>query len=671
MISASSDPSTTALCPGCFRERPRSRYCPHCGFDNTAERPGNALPPGAVLDGKYLIGRVLGRPGGFGITYLALDRHLETRVAIKEYLPRDLAMRANDAATIVAHSAEEQALLAYGLAQFLEEARVIARLDHPNVLRVRQFFEANASAYLVMDYYEGVTLAEHLGRQPGRRLPQAQALALLLPVLDGLRAVHAQGILHRDIKPGNVYLAQTDNGGVRPILLDFGAARQAVGERSRSMSVVLTEGYAPFEQYHRKGDQGPWTDIYAAAAVLYCMLTGDPPPAAPERVGDPRLAPPSDHGASRGVSDAVIAALAMDPAQRPQDVAGFQALLLTRGASEPAGGNASAGPHAADSRDCQPAPRHAAAARPALIGRAWLIAASVLLATLLAGGAGYLWLGGTAPDQPSPAEALAAASAAQQAEAERLRALREEMEAAATALRAQAEAAVREREAALRLAAEEAADKLAQAEQAAALRRAAEEERLAALAREREAEAARLRRLREQRAAEERASAALRPAATAPAAPDALTFIVLPNADGMTAVRSEPSARSNEVTRVYPGERATCSGVVHGQSLKYGDRWVRCSEPPGYVYATLLVPELDRQQPRRFVVRKTSDGFASVRSSPTISDGRRIAKLSAGTVVHCDRLVQGERLRSGEHWLRCPDVDGYIHASLLIADWDG
>jgi hypothetical protein len=146
---------------------------------------------------------------------------------------------------------------------------------------------------------------------------------------------------------------------------------------------------------------------------------------------------------------------------------------------------------------------------------------------------------------------------------------------------------------------------------------------------------------------------------------------VLPNADGWTAVRSEPSGRSDAVTTVSPGTRVTCSGVVHGQSLRYGDRWVRCTEPPGYIYATLLVPELDGQRSRRFVVRRTGDGFAAVRSSPTTSGGHRVAKLPAGTIVHCDLLAQGERLRAGEHWLRCPDVDGYIHASLLIADWDG
>jgi serine/threonine protein kinase len=150
-------------------------------------------------------------------------------------------------------------------------------------VRVRQFFSAHGSAYLVMDYYQGLSLAEYLARQPDGRLPEAKALGLMQPILDGLRAVHAEGFLHRDIKPANIYLARTPSGGARPILLDFGAARQSVGERSRSLSVLVTDGYAPFEQYSRKGRQGPWTDVYAAAAVLYRVLTGETPPPTPER----------------------------------------------------------------------------------------------------------------------------------------------------------------------------------------------------------------------------------------------------------------------------------------------------------------------------------------------------------------------------------------------------
>jgi formylglycine-generating enzyme required for sulfatase activity len=320
--------AVTDLCPGCFAA-PRSRgRCPRCGFDTDAPRPPTALAPGTLLHGQFSVGRVLGRPGGFGITYLAFDLQLETTVAIKEYLPRDLATRATDGATILAQSSEDGELFRYGLAQFLTEARTLAKLDHPNIVRVRHFFEANASAYLVMDYYRGTTLADYLDTLPGGRMGEGKALALMLPVLDGLRAVHAKNFLHRDIKPANIYLAQTDSGGVCPILLDFGAARQAMGERSRSMSVVLTEGYAPFEQYHRKGHQGPWTDVYGAAAVLYRMLTGEVPPEANGRMADDELRPAADFGVSRRVSDVLTRALALKAENRVPTVSDLQALLL-------------------------------------------------------------------------------------------------------------------------------------------------------------------------------------------------------------------------------------------------------------------------------------------------------------------------------------------------------
>ena len=176
-----------------------------------------------MLNGQFIVGRVLGKPGGVGITYLGFDRHLQATVALKEYLPRDLAVRATDGSTILPHSTEEGTLFRYGLEQFLTEARTLAQLNHPNIVRVRQFFEANGSAYLVMDYYQGLSLAEYLERQPNGRLAEQQAIALMQPILDGLRAVHAKGFLHRDIKPQNIYLARTDSGGVNPIR--FSASR--------------------------------------------------------------------------------------------------------------------------------------------------------------------------------------------------------------------------------------------------------------------------------------------------------------------------------------------------------------------------------------------------------------------------------------------------------------
>ena len=322
------------LCPGCFVAPMAAGRCGYCGFDRAEPRPPSALALGTVVGRQFLIGRVLGKPGGFGITYLAFDYGRITRVALKEYLPRDLAVRAADGSTILPQSQEEGDLFRYGLGQFMNEARTLAQLDHPNIVRVRQFLGANNTAYLVMDYYRGVSLAEYLSAQSDGRVPERTALALMQPVLDGLRAVHARGFLHRDIKPANIYLAKIERGGVNPILLDFGAARTAIGERSRSLSVVVSDGYAPFEQYHRRGRQGPPTDIYAAGAVLYRMLAGTTPPAAPERIDHDTLRPAERFGVSAAVSRAIEHALQVDAAQRPQTVQEFQQALT--GALAPA-----------------------------------------------------------------------------------------------------------------------------------------------------------------------------------------------------------------------------------------------------------------------------------------------------------------------------------------------
>jgi len=322
--------SFATLCPGCFAEKASTSTCPHCGYDESKRRGPLVLPHRTLLNnGQYLIGKVLGKPGGFGITYLAFDTKLETKVAIKEYLPRDLAGRDGDRATISAHSADDAEHFRYGLTQFLQEARTLARFDHANIVRVRNFFEENGTGYLVMDYYDGITLADYLAQQPQGKLPEKTAVDILMPILDGLREVHAKNFLHRDIKPQNIYLTT----GNRAILLDFGAARQAMSERSRSLSVVLSEGYAPYEQYHRRGEQGPWTDIYASAAVLYHAVAGEPPPPATERMSKDELNIET-LGVSPSLSNALRLGLAVDHKNRPQTMVEFQALLLRAGAPQ-------------------------------------------------------------------------------------------------------------------------------------------------------------------------------------------------------------------------------------------------------------------------------------------------------------------------------------------------
>jgi len=307
------------LCPGCYKEEVSTggKPCPVCGWSDGQDRPPLALPVQTELKGRYQAGRVLGEPGGFGVTYLGYDRLEGQKVAIKEYFPREVAGRDTDGRSVVPHSGEGSEEFRYGKEQFLGEAQTLARFDHAYIVSVQDFFEANGTAYLVMEYYEGKTLEAYLEEQPDGRMGPEAATEVMLRVLDGLKAVHEEGYLHRDVKPENVYL--TKEG--RPILIDFGAARQAVGERSRSLSVVMTPGYAPYEQYSRKGNQGPHTDVYGAGATLYRMVTGEKPPAATDRVIEDTLQEPREINPEvpEGLSRVIMGALQMGDEERTPD----------------------------------------------------------------------------------------------------------------------------------------------------------------------------------------------------------------------------------------------------------------------------------------------------------------------------------------------------------------
>jgi serine/threonine protein kinase len=291
----------------------------------------NVLAPGSQLN-EYLIDSILG-VGGFGVTYKAFDLNLETWVALKEYFPTEWSFRDSDGVTVhptpegqVSGSEGKGSCYSWGLERFLDEARVLARIEHPFVVRAKRYFQAHGTAYIVMDYEEGQTL--HAILQDSKTLNEDEIWGLLEDVLPALQAVHAQGYLHRDIKPANLYARATDH---RVMLIDFGAARAAVGRYSRSITSLIMPGYSPPEQYSTHNDRyGAWTDIYALGAVLYRCVTGHPPTESVERLLEDRMEPAVRAGAGRysaRLLEVIDRALAVWPEQRFQSVAEMWAAL--------------------------------------------------------------------------------------------------------------------------------------------------------------------------------------------------------------------------------------------------------------------------------------------------------------------------------------------------------
>jgi serine/threonine protein kinase len=285
-----------------------------------------ALPAGYALQ-EYRIEKLLG-VGGFGLTYLATDANLKLRVALKEYLPADIASRSADQ-SVAPSSSESAEDFMWGKRRFLDESRTLASFRHPNIVRVMRFFEANGSAYMVMEYVEGDALPDWI--KPRRPLVEGQFAAIVGPLLDGLEAVHSSGYLHRDIKPGNVYIRHDGS----PVLLDFGSARQ----KSAELTAIVSPGYAPFEQYHTQGKQGPWSDLYALAGVLYWMVTGERPLEAAARVRKDTMLPAlqaADRSRySAGFLSAIDWALAPHEDDRPQSVRDWRETLLGSSSAEP------------------------------------------------------------------------------------------------------------------------------------------------------------------------------------------------------------------------------------------------------------------------------------------------------------------------------------------------
>ena len=288
-----------------------------------ASQNNQALPPGTELEG-YRIERQLS-VGGFSIVYLAHDG-AGTPVAIKEYMPSALALR-GEGDLVPKIPPEHQADFNHGLKCFFEEGRALTGIDHPNVVRVLNFFRANETVYLVMRYEVGRTLRDYIRKNRGR-LKESFLRSMFSGLLDGLGEVHGCGLLHLDIKPANIWLRDDSS----PVLLDFGAARYAVDIGPPEPRAMYTPGYAAPEQYHGKFTLGPWTDIYAVGACMYATLAGAAPQAADERMVDDQLQPARQRWGS-DYSPRLLATidecLRLAPARRPQHARALQASLTT------------------------------------------------------------------------------------------------------------------------------------------------------------------------------------------------------------------------------------------------------------------------------------------------------------------------------------------------------
>lgn len=311
------------LCYHCMREKGDADVCPYCSAQGMPVSQPHHLHPGTVIGNRYTIGRVLGE-GGFGITYIGRSNTLELPVAVKEYYPYGYCNRNAQASTMISVTSGDGAgFYEKGRTRFLSEAKILAKFkNEPGIVDVIDFLEENNTAYIVMEYLDGVTLRDYI--RFSERIEPVKAVQMLMPVMQALEKVHAKGIIHRDISPDNIMMLR--DGSLK--LMDFGAARGFEGD-SRSMSVMLKQGYAPEEQYRRNGEQGQWTDVYAICATLYRLITGVTPPASIDRAYQDTLTPPSAQGVRiiRSLENTLMYGLAIYKKDRCQDMGTLIALF--------------------------------------------------------------------------------------------------------------------------------------------------------------------------------------------------------------------------------------------------------------------------------------------------------------------------------------------------------
>ena len=325
-----------ANCPTCSAINPDGAIaCASCGSPLIADSPEGmyTLRPGTMLgNGRFTVGKVLGQ-GGFGITYLGSNIENRQAVAIKEFFLQGCVRQGTTVRTTGSITPQSFETIKQ---RFLDESKLLGQFRHPGIVRVLATLEENGTAYMVMDYLKGRTLKQILETQGV--VPEREAVAYAVKVAEALEEIHKAGILHRDIKPENIIV--TEDG--RVVLIDFGLARQFAAGQTKMMTSWLTPGYAPIEQYGQKGQFGATTDIYSLGATLYHLLTGQMPDLATDRIVLDKLKSPREvnGGVSQGVSDAVMFALQMDPAKRPQSaydfieaLGGFRSGILPAGAA--------------------------------------------------------------------------------------------------------------------------------------------------------------------------------------------------------------------------------------------------------------------------------------------------------------------------------------------------
>lgn len=272
------------ICLGCMQEiNTDDIKCPHCGFDPNAYKVNpRCLRLGTKLAGKYIIGKVIGE-GGFGITYIGWDEKLELPIAIKEFFPPKIASRDTTTGnnTIYVFDGAEEKSFEDGMRRSVKEARSMSKLEaYEGIVSIRDFFNENKTAYIIMEYVDGDTLKKYL-EQNGKMSPE-DVLKVMKPIMKALEQMHRTGLIHRDVSPDNIMIRR--DGQVK--LIDFGSARVAQEDDEKSLTIMLKRGFSPEEQYRSKGHQGAWTDIYALCATMYYMLTGKIPPEAMERLAN-------------------------------------------------------------------------------------------------------------------------------------------------------------------------------------------------------------------------------------------------------------------------------------------------------------------------------------------------------------------------------------------------